>query len=57
MKIIGLILLALGAFVSFGASFLVSKLKKREATDKEIVSTKLWGLLCAAAGLVIVLLS
>ncbi|MBQ7950115.1 MAG: hypothetical protein IJ278_00125 [Clostridia bacterium] len=57
MKIIGLILLAAGAFVSFGASFLVSKLKKRDATEQEIVSTKLVGLLFAAAGLVIVLLS
>ncbi len=57
MKIIGLILLAVGAFVSFGASFLVSKLKKRDATEQEIVSTKLVGLLFAAVGLVIVLLS
>lgn len=56
MKIIGLVLLALGAFVSFGANLLVSKLKKRDATDKEVLSTKLVGLLLAAAGLVLVLL-
>ena len=56
MKIIGLVLLALGAFVSFGANLLVSKLKKRDATDKEVLSTKLVGLLLAAAGLILVLL-
>ena len=56
MKIIGLVLLALGAFVSFGANLLASKLKKRDATDKEVLSTKLVGLLLAAAGLVLVLL-
>lgn len=58
MKIFGLILLILGALFSFCASFLVTKItKKEEATDKEILNTKLLGLLIAAVGLVVVFLS
>lgn len=56
MKIIGLILLAVGALLSFGANFTVSHLKKREATQKEVLNTKLWGLLLAAIGFVLVML-
>ena len=57
MKIIGLLLLMLGAFLSFGASLLVTKIKKREATDQEVLNTKLWGLLLAAVGLVVLFLN
>ena len=56
MKMIGLVVLVLGALVSFGAAPVVSRLKKREATEKEILNTKLSGLLVAAIGLVFVLI-
>ncbi len=58
MKIFGLILLILGALCSFCAAFLVTKItKKEEAADKELLSTKLLGLLIAAIGLVLVFIS
>lgn len=56
MKIIGLILLAVGALLSFGAGFLMSRLRKRETTEKEVLNTKLSGLLVAAIGFVLVML-
>lgn len=57
MKILGLVLLMIGALFSFCASFLVTKITKKEsATDGEILNTKLLGLLIAAVGLVIVFL-
>lgn len=57
MKIVGLLLLILGAMLSFCASFFATKIKKREATDKEVLNAKLLGLFVAAVGLVIVFIN
>ncbi|MBP3447605.1 MAG: hypothetical protein J6K51_01115 [Clostridia bacterium] len=57
MKIVGLVILAAGALISFGASLFVSRMKKRDATEKEILHSKLVGLLVAAIGLVVVMVS
>ena len=57
MKILGLVIVILGAVFSFAAAPLVRLIKKtEEASEKEIVNTKLLGLLIAVIGLAIVFL-
>ncbi len=55
MKILGLVIVILGALFSFLASWLVKVVKKTdEASDKEILNTKLLGLLIAVIGILFV---
>lgn len=57
MKIAGLILLVIGALFSFGASLLVKLVtKQEEPSEQNILNTKLFGLLVAAGGLLLVFL-
>ena len=53
MKILGLIILAIGAAVCFLAEKLTVWITKKEATDSKILANKLWGLLIAAVGMIV----
>ena len=54
MKIFALILLLIGAFVTYGANFVLEKILKKESGEKEVAVTKLVGLLIALAGAIII---
>lgn len=53
MKILGLVILAIGAVVCFLSEKLIVRITKKEVTDSQILTNKLWGLLIAAVGMIV----
>ncbi len=53
MKILGLVILAIGASICFLAEKLAAWLTKQEATDSKILTNKLLGLLIASLGMIV----
>ena len=54
MKIFALVLLLLGAFITYGANFVLEKILKKESGEKEVATVKTCGLLIALAGAIII---
>ena len=54
MRIIAFILLVIGAFLSYGATFLLDRFYKKEYAEKEIATLKSVGLFTALAGAIII---
>jgi len=53
LKILGLVILAMGAAFCFLAEKLTVWITKKAATDSKILTNKLWGLLIAAVGMIV----
>lgn len=54
MKIVSFIMLVVGAVITYGSNFILSKFYKKEYSDKEIAVLKNIGLFIALAGAIII---